>query len=181
MKNITLPFIAMFCLLSASLMSQTQKGSVMIGGTAGFTSSKTGDITETDITFSPMAGFFVMDQLAIGGGLNLGVSSIKQDGETFSATTLGIQPMVRYYFNGSGNVRFFGQGNFQYASVKFEDQDARTATGFGVGAGVSFFLNDHVAIEGLLGYNSLKVKDASDATGTFGLQFGVSTFIGGGK
>lgn len=152
----------------------------MIGGTAGFSSSKTGDVTETDIVFSPMAGFFVIDQLAVGGGLGIGVSSVKQDGETFSATTLGIQPMVRYYFNGSGNMRFFGQANFQYASVKFEDQDAQTATGFGAGVGVSFFLNNHVAIEGLLGYNSLKVKDAEEATGTFGLQFGVSAFIGGG-
>lgn len=181
MKKSTLSLIALFCMLSASLMAQTQKGSVMIGGTAGFSSSKTGDYTETDINLSPMAGFFIMDQLAIGGGVNFGVSSLKFDGETSSVTSVGVQPMVRYYFNGSGKARFFGQANFQYASVKFEEEDAQSGIGFGAGVGIDFFLNDHVAIEGLLGYNSFKVKDADDATGTFGLQIGVAAFIGGGS
>lgn len=148
----------------------------MIGGTAGFSSSKTGDYTVTDINFSPMAGFFIMDQLAIGGGINFGVLNY----ESTSVTSVGVQPMVRYYFNGSGKARFFGQANFEYASVKVEESDAQSGIGFGAGVGIDYFLNDHVAIEGILGYNSFKVQDADDATGTFGLQIGIAAFIGGG-
>ena len=167
--------MAFICLMAASLSAQTQKGSMMIGGTAGFSSSKAGDETTMEIVFAPMVGYFVIDQLAIGGGFSVGLLTAKE----FNTTVLGIDPTVRYYFNGSGSTRLFGQAAFRYASVKVENFDAQTGTGFGIGTGINYFLNDHVALEAILGYNSFKAKNADDATGTFGLQFGVSAFVGG--
>ncbi|MFN0014537.1 MAG: outer membrane beta-barrel protein [Saprospiraceae bacterium] len=170
MKNITLSLAAFLCLLGTSLSAQTQSGSIMIGGNAGFTSS---DGT-TDIEIAPMLGFFVMDQLAVGAALSFANTS----SDLGDATGIGIGPFVRYYFMGEGKARVFGQANFDWISIKSGDQDAVTGTGFGGGAGVSIFLNDHVAIDGLVGYTSRSIGEG-DAVGSFGIQFGVQAFIGG--
>lgn len=143
---------------------------MMIGGTAGFSSS---DGT-TDISIAPSLAYFFIDQLAI--GASIGFASTTSD--LGDASSFGIGPMVRYYFNGEGKARFFAQGMFQWSSVKFGDADAVTGTGFGGGAGVSIFLNDHVALDGLVGYTSSSFGEG-DAVGAFGINFGVQAFIGG--
>lgn len=144
---------------------------MMIGGTAGFSSS---DGT-TEISVAPSLGFFIIDQLAIGGQIAFASTSSDLGGD---ATAFGVGPMVRYYFNGEGKARFFAQGMFQWSSLKFGDADAVTGTAFGGGAGVSIFLNDHVAIDGLVGYTSSSFGEG-DAVGSFGINFGVQAFIGG--
>ncbi|MEQ1747041.1 MAG: outer membrane beta-barrel protein [Saprospiraceae bacterium] len=172
MKNITLSLAAFLCLLGTSLSAQTQTGSIMIGGNAGFSSS---DGT-TSIEIAPSLGFFVMDQLAVGGTISFANTS----SDLADATGIGIGPFVRYYFMGEGSARVFAQGNFDWISLKVGDADAVTGTAFGGGAGVSIFLNDHVAIDGLVGYTSSSIGEG-DAVGTFGIRFGVQAFIGGGK
>lgn len=124
-----------------------------------------------------MAGFFVTDRVAVGGQITMNFLGGDLDGNT-----IGIGPAVRYYFNGSGATRFFGQGAFNWQSVDAgENSDAETGVGFGLGAGLDYFLNEHVAIEALLGYNNFKFSDAENAINTFGLSIGVAAFIGGGS
>ena len=79
---------------------------------------------------------------------------------------------------GEGKARVFAQGNFAWNSSKTGDFDAVTGTSFGGGVGVDIFLNDHVAIEGILGYDSSAFGEG-DRVGTFGLTIGVQGFIGG--
>lgn len=143
---------------------------MMIGGTAGFSSS---DGT-TEISIAPSLSYFFIDQLAIGATIGFASSS----SDDVDVTAIGLGPMVRYYFNGEGKARFFAQGMFQWSSVKVGDFDAVTGTAFGGGAGVSIFLNDHVAIDGLVGYTSSSAGEG-DAVGSFGINFGVQAFIGG--
>ncbi|MFN0014539.1 MAG: outer membrane beta-barrel protein [Saprospiraceae bacterium] len=172
MKNITLSLAAFLCLLGTSLSAQTQTGSIMIGGNAGFNSSD--GITQIEV--APMLGFFVIDQLAVGASL----SFLNQSSDFGDGTRIEIGPFVRYYFMGEGKARVFGQANFDWTSIKSGDLDAVTGTAFGGGAGVSIFLNDHVAIDGLVGYTSRSFGEG-DAVGTFGIQFGVQAFFGGGN
>lgn len=162
-------------------MAQTEKGNVLIGGTAGFDYSKEGELKTTTFSLAPMAGFFVVDNLAVGGGVGLALTSTKFDGEDFNSTAIALQPMVRYYFGGSGNTRPFGAADFRWASVKVGDNDSESGVGFGIGVGIDFFLNSRVAIEGIVGYNSFKFSESDDATGTIGINFGVVAFIGGGS
>jgi len=172
-------------LLAAPVLAQTQQGSFLIGGTAGFSSSKTGDVTVTDLNLSPMASLFVIDRLALGGALDVGRSRSSSGDAAFTTTTFSVLPTIRYYFNGGGSIRPFGQGAFRYTYSSYTDANdelglaSLRGNGWAGAVGVDFFLNDHVAIEGVLGYDHFKLKGSRDATGTVGLSFGVSVFVGG--
>lgn len=151
---------------------------MLIGGTAGFSITNMGeDDVVTTITLAPAAGYFVIDRLAVGGGLEL--VSVFDDETTITA--FGVQPLVRYYFTGSGIVRPFGQARFNWSMLKYDGEDAESGVGFGAGVGADFFLNEHVAFEGVLGFNSFKFKNAENSTGTFGFTLGVIAFIKGDK
>lgn len=166
-----------FCIGAIATQAQPTKGSIMIGGNAGFTSYKSGEFNASTISLSPLAGFFVTDRVAVGGQLTMLFYGGDADGNT-----IGLSPLVRYYFNGSGSTRFFGQGTFSWlTSNPGGDLDSESGVGFGLGAGLDYFFNEHVALEALLGYNSFKFGDADDSDSNFGLTIGVSAFIGGGK
>jgi len=88
---------------------------------------------------------------------------------------------MRDYFNSRGAIRSFGQGAFRYTYTRQSDPfgpDSDQGTGWAGGVGVDFFLSDHVAIEGMFGYDRFRLK-GGDATGTVSLSFGVSAFVGG--
>ena len=181
MKIKCFPFLAVLLFASVNAWAQPQKGSVMIGGNAGFTSTKypgfIEDFTVTSITVAPMAAFFVSDQFAVGGSINLTILGGDADGSSIAAS-----PLARYYFNNSGSSRFFGQAAVSFGSIDpGEGADSQSFFGYGVLAGVDFFLNSNVAIEAGLGFNSQKAKDDNDPTNTFGLVVGVAAFIGGGS
>ena len=177
MKRLIVLFV-FFLLLMATAWSQTAKGDMLIGGTAGFSITDQGDDeVVTTIALAPVAGYFIIDRLAVGGGFEL----ISAFNEEATITSFGVQPLVRYYFVGSGAVRPFGQARFNWAMLKFEGEDAETGVGFGAGVGADFFLNEHVAFEGILGYNTFKFNNADNSTGTFGFTLGVIAFIKGDK
>ncbi len=165
-------------LAAAVAQAQPTKGSILIGGTAGFTSTSSGDFNETLVSFSPLAGFFVTDRVAVGGQINM--NFFGGDGDA-DGNIIGIGPSVRYYFNGSGATRFFGQGNFSWQNIDFGDNFSDSGVGFGAGVGLDHFLNQYVALEAILGYNTFKFSDEEDGTNTFGLTIGVAAFIGGGS
>ncbi len=169
-------FILSFAMLSCATFTfaQTEKGNMLLGGTAGFNVQfeKPDNIVKIDI--SPELGFFVTNNLAFGGAINLGTT---KSGD-FSITTYGISPFGRYYF-GTGMTRIFLHGQFGFAGATFDfggDKESTTGSALLVGPGVSFFLNKHVAIEGVLGYTKqFGDLDASD----LGLRFGVQAYLGG--
>lgn len=167
------------CLFIVAVAAQAQptKGSILIGGNAGFQSVNTEGGDYTVFAIAPLAGFFVAERVAVGGQVNLEFYGGDAEG-----STIGLSPLVRYYFNGSGSTRFFGQGTFDWQTVDFGgDLDSQSAIGFGLGAGLDYFFNEHVALEAILGYNNLKFEDADDPISTFGVRIGVAAFIGGGN
>jgi outer membrane protein len=175
MKSNQILFAICLALAAAVAQAQPVKSSILIGGTAGFTSTSAGDGDVTVIDFSPLIGYFVTDQVAVGGQITMNFLGGDAEG-----STIGIGPAVRYYFNNSGKTRFFGQGNFNWQTVDLGDE-SESGVGFGLGAGLDYFFNQHVALEAILGYNNFKFSDADDSINTFGLNIGVAAFIGGGS
>ncbi len=116
-------------------------------------------------------------------GLQLEIVTFGGDAEGFR---FGLQPFARYYFARTGNTAFFGQGRLGLGSADvdplfgfFDDSDSFVT--WGLGLGTDIFLNEHVALEGLLGYDSRKYSDFDDPINNFGINFGIQVFIGGGN
>lgn len=162
--------------ISITGFSQTSKGTWLAGGTAGFTSAKKGTYKMSSIDFSPNAGYFVINNLALGLNVQIGstTTNLGVSGSTdIKSSSTYIGPNVRYYFTSLGkNAKLFGNGTFVFGSEKAGSASSVSSTGWGLSAGPAFFLNKNVALEVAVGYSSAKVKDATDATNTFGLRAG---------
>jgi outer membrane protein len=164
-------------LLSQAAFAQPEKGSIMLGGTAGFNAYSYGDYSSSYVYLIPQVGYFFTDRLAVGALLNLEFFGGDNDG-----SWIGIGPYARYYFNESGPARFFGQAGIEFYNIDFGgNSDSFTNLGFNVGAGVDYFLNESVALEAMLNFNSNKDSDDDESSTNFGLNIGVAAGIGGGK
>ncbi|HLF63331.1 MAG TPA: outer membrane beta-barrel protein [Saprospiraceae bacterium] len=177
MKHTRILFATGFLLLGLQAWAQPEKGSMMIGGTAGFNSYSQNDNTSTTFNFSPQVGFFITDRFEVGAIVAL--FFFGDDGDNFNI--LGIGPFLRYYVNGSGDARFFGQGQIQYSSTDLgANFDSQSNFGFGAGFGIDYFLNNNVALEAIMGFSSNKDEGADESQTQIGLNIGVAAFIGGG-
>lgn len=155
-----------FVITITALIAQTvNQGAWMIGGTAGFSSTKVKDQdATTSLNLSPNLGIYIIDDLAI--GANISFLSTSANGNTNSSFGLG--PFVRYYV---ADPIFIQAG----VDLGFEDDDA---TVFGASVGYSWFLDNSLAVEPALFFKFENYKnDAADAT-KFGLSIGVQAFPG---
>jgi outer membrane protein with beta-barrel domain len=177
MKKLFLSATALMLLLAISSSAQTEQGNLLLGGTAGFDVQFEDPDNILSISAFPNIGFFVQDNLAVGGQVGFGYA---KRGD-FTSTNFSILPFGRYYFGPDGGPKIFVQAMAGYITTKSKgDFYESTASGvtFGGGPGIAIFLNDHVAIEGILGLN--RVGGDFDTT-DFGLLFGVQAYLNGGK
>ncbi len=109
--------LAAIVLMSAQAgFSQINKGNWMVGGSAGFSSTKHGTDKYTDLSISPDAGYFFCDKFA--GGLNLDYY-VDNPAVYHSSTTLTIAPFVRYYFLPTGQqVNIFANAEYGFGYKK---------------------------------------------------------------
>jgi hypothetical protein len=175
MKTKLLFFSLVLVAFSSICFAQTTKGTMMLGGTAGFDVQFI-DAAETNpftLDLQPQLGFFVADNIAVGG--NIGLTYFKVS--DVSTTSLAISPFGRYYL-GSNNIKLFLHAQIGYltGSTNF-DGDKTSSNGYQLqfGPGLAFFLNQHVAIEGLFAYD--KWGGDFDAS-NIGLRLGVQAFLG---
>lgn len=105
--------------------------------TAQFGYQDTGSLKTT--TFIPIIGTFVAPTTAI--GIGGGVISSKPEGGK-SATTTVIEPLVRKYWNVSGNLFFFGQG-----AVPILLSDGSNTYGVTVTPGLDYVVNSWFTVE----------------------------------
>lgn len=148
-------------------------GDVFISGSFGISSSKEGDLKTNGFEIMPRVGFFVSENIAIGG--QIGYESTKVDNGVADATTnaLSIGAFGRYYMTPASDFSLFGQLGVNYRTA--EDAAEVKTNGFEVALapGVSYFLSDNWAIEasiGVLGFSSEKEDvDGAENRTTFGL------------
>jgi hypothetical protein len=158
--------------------AQVNKGQWLAGGNVSFASEKTGDAKSTTIDISPNAGYFFMNNFA--GGLRVTFISEKFKGADEAWTKFMAAPFLRYYFlPAAEKLNIFADGSFGFGSAGGDDK--QSLTGFQFMAGPAIFLTPNTALEIALGYRSLKMKDAEDATNTFGINVGFQVHLGGGS
>jgi hypothetical protein len=180
-KNFLLVFA--FLLLSAfSATAQTDRGRVMAGGSVNF-NLPTGDgdnIRQSRLEATPSIGFFVADNVALGFGFPISVSRYEDTGTRFIRrnSSFAFAPFGRYYF-GAANIKPFLEARFGIQRFKdyesrpgFTGENTDTALFVGMGGGIAFFLNEHVALEPKLTYDAYSRNNTSSSL-TFNLGFQV--------
>ena len=183
MKNYFFATVLVCSLSSAFSQGNIKKGDWMLGGNAGFTSQKYAGYKTTDFNLSPDAGYFFINNFA--GGLRASVSSSKTEyqGDETKQSSYELAPFVRYYFlPASQKVNIFADASFGFGQHKYNYGTGYNKSNFtqlGIMAGPAIFITPATALEIALGYNSSKVKDASDRTNQLGVSVGFQIHIPG--
>lgn len=188
MKKIILSVAAIFAFGFANAQEKTEstgegfsKGDVFIMGSAGFSTTSTGDVKDNTFNFSPRAGFFVSPNIAVGlavgfTGTNNEVTDVNGAGvvtttdRTISEFSIGA--FGRYYFMPASKFSVFAELGVNVLMGKDELEETETignttltttfdakSNGFNVAAapGISYFISDSFALEakwGLLAYRT---------------------------
>lgn len=191
MKKVILTSFVVCSFLSS--FGQFNKGRILIGGTGALsfktdksTSGNTTTTTGKTTTFSlaPTVGYFFVDNFAAGLGVSLEVDGFKSQisNTKLTSTTFQLSPFVRYYLKPG----IFFQGSFGVGASKSAQSGTTTSdrssgvSSWSLGAGYAWFLNDYVAIEPTIGYNTTikKEGDFKYINGGFGINVGIQVYLG---
>jgi hypothetical protein len=158
MKKILFATLLVGSVSAAFSQGNINKGDWMLGGNAGFNSSKIEDIDAsktTTVSVSPNVGYFFINNLA--GGLRASFTSQKQK-DVDAEHELSVAPFVRYYFlPSSQKVNVFLDGTYGFGSAKFNTiggSATESFNQFGITGGAAIFLTPTAALEFGLGYTS---------------------------
>jgi hypothetical protein len=168
MKKIYLCLIALCC--GYASMSQTEQGIWMVGG--NFTLNTADNATTVALT--PTAGYFVINNFAVGGTVSLAFIQVGEN----KTTRFGVGPLTRFYF-GRKNVRPFAHGELNFVSNKLKaatTTNTETGINYLLAGGLAAFLNQNVALETIAGYSHTKLKD-SEGSGGFELRIGFQVYL----
>ena len=158
----------------------TAKGNFVVGGSSSFNFSSSkpkfksdsggtqdNGVTETRFSLMPNAGYFVIDNLAVGAGILFTSNKTKSDEFDFESTNtaLTFSPFARYYFT-EGNIKPFLQGTvgFGFSNSKFdegggESENKNSIFNYGFDGGVAFFIGNKASIDVGVGYSSSSFKE----------------------
>ena len=184
MKKIYFSFILLSAVLTG--FSQTEKGSVLLGGTIDFTSTTTkgngqfgSDSKSTLFTLNPMVGIFPVNNFAIILNTAYATGTFNEGGNSSSGHTLQIGPLFRYYFPASGSVKFFTGAGVGWGSAV-----GMTSTVYQFQAGPAFYISRILALEFNANYQTANVKYSSGMYSTtskesqFGISVGFMVYLG---
>jgi hypothetical protein len=173
MKKVSSVLIAIF-LFSGWLSAQISKDDWMAGGNLRINTAK----NNSQFEFSPSIGYFLMDGLAMGARLSYQMEKLGSN----SVSGLGFGPFARYYFGSEKFFPFF-EGAFDLSNRKYKTGTLTTTEQafslFG-GGGLAIFLNENVALEGMLGYRNSRVKNQS-GNGGLNLRIGFQVYLNRGQ
>lgn len=168
-------FVSLFAVSAVVASAQVNKGQWLVGGNAGFESSKYGDVDNskvTSFTLSPNAGYFFVDNFA--GGLRLALESTKTKGLSDEAyTSFSLSPFLRYYFlPAAEKVNIFADASYGFGSEGRDDKESFNQ--FSIMAGPAVFLTPNTALEFAVGYKSVggDAIGGNDRYNTIGLNIG---------
>lgn len=164
--------------LALTARAQIQRGYYLIGGDLAGFSLGLSDGKPFNMSITPKVAWFTTDKLAVGGFVDIGLSTAEGAGTTFN---YGVGPLARYYF-GAADVststtsarrssRFFLEGTVGLQGVNVSGGSSTNGLGIGIGPGLAYFVTDNIALEGLLKYT--KAFGFGNDGGASLLQLGV--------
>ncbi len=189
MKKLVLGAVLMTAFVFAS---QAQKGSILLYGNVGVSSTKEADEDKTSsFNINPGIGYQLTDNWTA--GVNLGYGQTKYNpsgvGATSTSKEYNAGLFARYTKPLGGIFSIFGQANAGYAGADF---GGGKSNGFGANVFPAIAVNVHNGFAlnfsfGGISYASTKTKGASESRNEFDLNlgqqanFGISKNFGGKK
>ena len=184
-------FLFAAVIFASASYAQTEKGNWFAGSDLGLsytseTVKEKNDGTEksnstvSTLKFTPNVNYFVIDNLAV--GLGLEYSTTKK--ESSDENKFAIAPNATYFFPLSANLAPFVGAKVGYAMESAGSSDASKYNGlvFGGKAGIAYFVNQGAAITGYVGYDNYSLKNKADSKlenqrGILGVGVGVALFF----
>ncbi|KQR91946.1 hypothetical protein ASG01_13165 [Chryseobacterium sp. Leaf180] len=178
MKKFLLTGILAAAGLTATANAQIQQGNWMVGSSIVASDFGLNTNGGYQIAITPRAAYFVQDNWAVGGYVNLGTNKVTKDSPT--TFTYAVGALSRYYLSpneaGVDNLlnhgRFFFEGNLGIGGQSTKGGLSTNGLDFGVGPGYSYFITPNIGVEGLLKYNGVA------GFGNEGLQSRLSFNVG---
>ena len=181
MKKIILTAVALLAFGFANAQEEGKgnggfaKGDVFVSGAFSIGSEKTGDDKSNGFEIEPKVGYFVTENIAIGG--KLGFASYKAEdtfGDTDDLSALTVGAFGRYYMTPASQFSLFGQLGFDYSTIDDKLADVQeNEFGLNLGLGLSYFVSNNWSIEATwagLGYTSNdNGGNGAEKTNSFGL------------
>ena len=165
------------------------KGDVFMSGSVGYRGESTGDFKFNSFNISPRVGFFVSDNIAIGGMIGYTATTNDEFDEVLldvaevKTNMLTIGAFGRWYATPANQFSFFAELGFNYNTLNSEtegiDEEIK-ANGFefAVTPGVNYFISPNFALEasiGVLSYETSKPDfEGAESTDTFSLGVNLS-------
>lgn len=158
MKKLLLGAVVLGAGLFSTANAQIQEGNWMVGSsllTSNFGLNTGGGY---EIALQPKAAYFIKDNVALGGYVNLGIGKVTNGSPT--RFDYGVGALGRYFISpgeaGVDNLlnhgRWFFEGNLGVGGSSVESGNSTTGLDFGVGPGYSYFITPNIGIEGLVKY-----------------------------
>lgn len=179
-KIIITTFVA---ILSTGFLAsaQIQKGNLMVG--ANFANMNLGlnDPKIFSLNLTPKAAWFIQDNLALGGYVNLGIETAKGSSTT---TSYGVGALGRYYTGSNVAVlkhgRIFAEATAGIGGVNVSDGGGNTnGLNLSVGPGFAYFVTPNLGLETLLKYNGLVGFGSQTYQSNLNLSFGFQIYLPG--
>jgi len=171
-KNLKITFVLLILTGFATVATaQTEKGNFLLGGTSSLNFASLSVNLENDnisedvgkmsnLEFTPGAGYFIADNLAVGVQFSVNSASQEEDGDKYTETTTMLLPFARLYF-GKSNVKPFVQAGIGPGWQKGgynNDKETENLTLYEVDGGLAVFINRHISLDFILGFGWATAK-----------------------
>lgn len=163
MKNLLVLSTLLFISSIVFAQSPLNKGTYTVGGNISFSSysQKNNSDNQNFLTVEPKLGYFFIDDFYTGTSLLLSYYS----SGSYSSTTYGLGPIIRYYFDVENLKPFLGLEYVYSFMSNGDDSEKNTQTSFTMNAGIDYFITNYFALEGSINYSFIN-HDFTDGTGS---------------
>lgn len=175
MKNVLFTFAFLFVLIQVD--AQTEKGKLIIISSGGMNyvntshqpeydgdSDKDDEYSQKQFNIEPTIGYCIIDNLLI--GLKFGISTykVKTYGEWSDPDSYTYLGLASQYYFGKGNAKPLVEGFVGYRSESTSNNDEDKFGGpiYGLGAGLSYFINKNFGVIATGRYVGVSLKNKDD-------------------
>lgn len=183
-KSIKITFLifSVVMALTLSANAQVQKGNIMIGGNLANINVGLGKPSVFNVDISPKVAWFLLDNIALGGYVNLGLQTAK-GAETI--TRYGVGGLGRYYTGSDVEAlrhgRLFGEATVGIGGRNVSGTNGGKTNGldFSFGPGFSYFVTNNIGLETLVKYNGITGFGNESYQNNLNLSFGLQIYLPG--